>query len=141
MESLAQEGDPPFGNSEETILATMRDMVKEEVQKACEKLPSGNAATGGASGDSSQLKKEIKAQLQEALKAVLPELVKRFRLEIEKHIPASGENGSGEAAPDLRAMINSTEMKEALEERFRSMLLFLKQEVIPKAIQKSQVAT
>jgi hypothetical protein len=60
--------------------------------------------------------------------------VKRLRGEIEKRIQ-SGEGGVGStAAVSIKAVVSSSELKEVLEERFRTMLAYLKQEVIPLAI-------
>ncbi len=75
---------------------------------------------------------EIRKQLEDAFQGVLPGLVKRLRGEIEKRIQ-TGETGSGVS---VAAVIGSSELKEVLEERFRTMLAYLKQEVIPLAIRQ-----
>lgn len=130
---------------------TIRESVRAEVRDAIdlgaleERLRSelgSHAAVGGEPGDPAQVildraseifaqepvKAAINTMIQEALQAVLPSLVKRFRTEMQK---AFTELGGGVNIEDV---VNSTEMKEMLEDRFRHMLLYLKQEVIPKAM-------
>ena len=81
---------------------------------------------------------EIRNQLEVAFQSVLPGLVKRLRGEIEKRI-ASGEaegGAGGGGGASIAEVVSSPELKEVLEERFRTMLAYLKQEVIPMAIRQ-----
>ena len=83
-----------------------------------------------------QFQQEIRRQLEDAFQGVLPGLVKRLRGEIEKRIQ-SGEAGTAAgsgSALTIKTVVSSSELKEVLEERFRTMLAYLKQEVIPLAI-------
>ncbi len=84
---------------------------------------------------SEEWKKQVNQMIQEALKGVLPTMVKRFRTEMEDAMGdlPSGSGGDG----DSSSVINSTQMKEMLEDRFRQMLLYLKTDVIPKAVKQS----
>lgn len=125
----------------ESVRAEVRDAI--DVGALEERLRSEIGTGGGAAeGDPAQVfldraseifaqepvKAAINTMIQDALQAVLPSLVKRFRTEMQK---AFTELGGGVNIEDV---VNSTEMKEMLEDRFRHMLLYLKQEVIPKAM-------
>jgi hypothetical protein len=83
-----------------------------------------------------QFQTEIRRQLEDAFQGVLPGLVKRLRGEIEKRIQGGEAGAPGSAAVSIRAVVTSSELKEVLEERFRTMLAYLKQEVIPMAIRQ-----
>jgi hypothetical protein len=83
-----------------------------------------------------QFQQEIRRQLEDAFQGVLPGLVKRLRGEIEKRIQSGESAGGGGAALTIKTVVSSSELKEVLEERFRTMLAYLKQEVIPLAIRQ-----
>jgi len=83
-----------------------------------------------------QFQQEIRRQLEDAFQGVLPGLVKRLRGEIEKRIQSGEAGGGAGAAVTIKAVVGSSELKEVLEERFRTMLAYLKQEVIPLAIRQ-----
>ena len=68
--------------------------------------------------------------MEKAFQTVLPQLIKRFKAEVEERFSGSGES------VDVDAMINSERMKELLDGRFRQMLLYIKQDVVPKAVQQ-----
>ncbi len=81
---------------------------------------------------------EIRKQLEEAFQGVLPGLVKRLRGEIEKRLQSGdvGGGGGGVGGASIMEVVRSNELKEVLEERFRTMLTYLQQDVIPSAIRK-----
>ena len=78
---------------------------------------------------------EIRKQLEEAFQGVLPGLVKRLRGEIEKRLQ-SGEVGGAGGGASIAQVVTSNELKEVLEERFRTMLTYLQSDVIPNAIRR-----
>lgn len=80
--------------------------------------------------------KIVNGKVTEALQAVLPTLVKRLREEVESVASGGGGGGGGGAPAGIESVVNSNEMKEMLEDRFRQMLLYLKQEVIPQAMKQ-----
>lgn len=136
-------------NFEEVFRATVRaeiqnalnlDSLKEELR---DELSSGASAGPCTESDLGSLFVEnaaevfaqepvraaINGMIQEALQSVLPSLVKRFRSEMQN---AFTDLGGG---VNIEEVVNSAEMKEMLEDRFRHMLMYLKQDIIPKAIQ------
>ena len=64
------------------------------------------------------------------------QILKRFRSEMEQAVSELPSSSGAGTPSDLQSVINSTEMKEMLEDRFRQMLLYLKTEVIPKAVKQ-----
>ena len=78
---------------------------------------------------------EIRKQLEEAFQGVLPGLVKRLRGEIEKRLQSGEVSGAGGGA-SIDQVVNSNELKQVLEERFRTMLTYLQSDVIPGAIRR-----
>lgn len=143
-----------------TLMETIRETAREEAKLAgnaiLTKLEEQASATGGGDGGdvvqalseragelfaSQSWRKELNGVIEGAFQTVLPQLVKRFRKEIEEQmskLPAA--SGDGSAAPaaaapaDVNSIIGSTEMKEMIDEKFRHMLLYMKQEVVPKAV-------
>jgi hypothetical protein len=77
----------------------------------------------------------VQGIIHAAFQEVLPSLVKRLREDIDQRLSGAGGGGGGGAS--ISEVVNSVQMKEMIDERFRSMLLYLKQEVIPKALQAS----
>ena len=141
-----------------SLMDTIKEAAREEAKLAGNALlskieeqgvPAGEGANGGdvvaALNDraaelfaSQSWRKELNAVIEGAFQTVLPQLVKRFRKEIEQQvskIPAGAEGEAAAAAPaDIDSIIGSVEMKEMIDEKFRHMLMYLKQEVIPKAV-------
>ncbi|MEM7165252.1 MAG: hypothetical protein AAF581_07295 [Planctomycetota bacterium] len=145
------------------LMDTIREAAREEAKlagnailaKIEEQLPAPGSGGGGDGQDvvqalseraselfqSQNWRKELNSVIEGAFQTVLPQLVKRFRKEIEEQmskLPAPAASADGEAvaaAPtDVNAVIASTEMKEMIDEKFRHMLMYLKTEVIPKAV-------
>ncbi|MCI0652188.1 MAG: hypothetical protein L0Z55_09925 [Planctomycetes bacterium] len=83
---------------------------------------------------SGALRTEINKALEESFKTLIPQLIQRFRQDIDQRVGSQGGGGGG--GTDVHAVVSSTELKEMLEERFRAMLLFIKQDVIPKELQR-----
>ncbi len=133
------EADP---NLKESILASVRQEFGEQIKAAAAGSQDPVQACIDRADElfaSEGFAAAVNAKIQEALQAVLPTMVKRFRSEIDQAI-ASGSSGGGEGGgpSNIDAIVNSTALKEMLEERFRSMLLYLKQDVIPKTVSQLQ---
>lgn len=144
----------------EEVTVAVRDSVDDSIANAVtelratiderlESLPAGGGGGGGGDGlteeqvialcpefcKQTEFQAEIRRQLEEAFQGVLPGLVKRLRGEIEKRIQ-TGEAGAPGGVLTMDQIVGSSELKEVLEERFRTMLAYLKQEVIPQVIQQ-----
>ena len=72
--------------------------------------------------------------MEKAFQTVLPQLIKRFKKEIDERLQEI-VGGGGAAGMDLGSLANSNELKEMLDGRFRQMMLYLKQEIIPKVVE------
>ncbi len=133
------------------VRASIDDTVSEAIAEIRATVAEG-AVGGGSGGPVSrddimahapeicahpEFQAEIRKQLEEAFQRVLPGLVKRLRGEIEKRLQ-SGEvtGGGGGGGASINDVVRSNELKEVLEERFRTMLTYLQQDVIPSAIRK-----
>ncbi len=81
-----------------------------------------------------EFQSEIRKQLESAFQGVLPGLVQRLRGEIEKKLQSGETPRATSGGSSVSEVVNSDELKELLEDRFRTMLTYLKQEVIPMAI-------
>lgn len=78
-------------------------------------------------------KHEVNSLIEAAFQSVVPQLVKRLQKMVDER-PARGAETAGVVDP--QSVVNSEAMKEMIEEKFRQMLLYLKQDVIPKTLQK-----
>ena len=78
---------------------------------------------------SAEFRSTINTLMEEAFQSVLPQLLKRLKQEIEHRV-------QNQPHVDFASLVNSEQMKEMLDGRFRQMMLFLKQDVIPKSIDK-----
>ncbi len=135
------------------LLSALRTVILEETGRAVGEVtaklesrlaetPRGSAQTPDLKklveeiGASSAFKDRINVSLEQGLRNVLPQIVQRMKQEIDDRLKGKGSGGNGSEAPGVKSVVNSIEMKEMLEDRFRTMLLYLKQEVIPKEIQR-----
>lgn len=114
----------------------LRAMVREEIDAVRSELGTGDGA--GEVNISELVETEefgahVNGCMEKAFQTVLPQLIKRFKAEVEERITGSSPSG---APVDADALINSERMKELLDGRFRQMLLYIKQDVVPKAVQQ-----
>ena len=137
MTTQSPEIEARLESASQLVLNGLRDLVSTEVQRVAndllKNLPKPESAAPAESVDLEQLRHELESSeaftdhinkcLQEGLKNIMPGLIKRLKPE---SVPV-----------DPTSIIASVEMKEMLEERFRQMLLYLKQEVIPKEVSKA----
>lgn len=138
---VRQEVTSSVGAAIEEAVAGAIAELKSTVEERIAAIPAGGGSISGEAFLAAapqlcalpQFQQEIRRQLEDAFQGVLPGLVKRLRGEIEKRIQ-SGEAGGGSGAVSIKAVVSSNELKEVLEERFRTMLAYLKQEVIPLAV-------
>ena len=77
---------------------------------------------------------EIRKQLESAFQGVLPGVVQRLRGALEKQLQSGEVSQATTGGSLVSEVLNSDELKELLEDRFRTMLTYLKQEVIPTAL-------
>lgn len=87
--------------------------------------------------DAPNWKLEFNRRLEGAFQTVLPQLIKRFKAEIDERLQQAQSSNSGGGELDFQKLANSEAMKEMLDDKFRHMLIYLRQEVIPKTIQKA----
>ncbi|MFN0057258.1 MAG: hypothetical protein ACKVX7_02275 [Planctomycetota bacterium] len=133
------------------VAGPLKTRVCEELRKEFSGVSSSGGKGGGAAVSAEEIvkicvqhaeqlfvspswQKAVQSIIQDALQNVLPGLIKRLREDIDKRLGEGGGAESGGGA-GISKVVNSAEMKEMIEERFRMMLLYLKQEVIPKAVQ------
>lgn len=149
MEQTAQTGvdEQQVEQAAAGLISLVRSVVREEL--AHFSTGSGDGGGGGGGGDpvlalcsrahelfeAPSWKEEFNQRLEGAFQTVLPQLIKRFKAEIDERL-ADAQSGGGEA--DYKRLANSEAMKEMMDDKFRQMLLYLKQEVIPKAVQQSK---
>ncbi len=143
--SNTQESQEQVQQSLNQLGDSLRAMVKEEVAAAL----SGQASSPESAGAnlspevlseslkdaapelfaSMEWKKEFNSLIESAFHTVLPQLIKRFKLEVDQRLK---EGGGGSV--DVNDLVSSTEFKEHIDEKFRHMVLYIKQDVIPKAL-------
>lgn len=143
----------PQGSSAD-LMDALKALIQEETSRALaevtKKLDARAAETPrGATPDIKKLVDEIvgsatfrdrvNGSLEQGLRNVLPQIVQRMKQEIEDRLKT--KPGGGSESVSVKTVVNSIEMKEMLEDRFRTMLLYLKQEVIPKELQRLGVQT
>ena len=113
----------------------LRAMVREEVAAMRVELETsgfgGSELSIAAIIEAEEFKAHVNGCMEKAFQTVLPQLIKRFKAEVEERISSAGAGGG-----DADSTINSERMKELLDGRFRQMLLYIKQDVVPKAVQQ-----
>jgi hypothetical protein len=135
----------------------LQKAVEEAARQAVQHLAPASRPTGGGPEAATDIRKTV----SEAVTSVLLETSLLDRL-IERHLKSKAVAGAGEAAQanpkdpskpgrdhaatpvqgdlrlliqsEMKAFLTSQELKELLDEKFRSITLYLKNEVIPKAI-------
>lgn len=121
------------------LLETIRAVVQAETSAVETRLAAKlNAAP--VAGDSQEFKNEVNACMEKAFQTVLPQLIKRFKEEIDERLKEVVGSSVAASGLDLGSLANSDELKEMLDGRFRQMMLYLKQDIIPKVVE-SKLAT
>ena len=113
----------------------IRTMVREEIEAVrydLEAPVAGEPMDVATLLETDEFKAYVNGCMEKAFQTVLPQLIKRFKAEVEERL--SGATGQ---SVDVDGMINSERMKELLDGRFRQMLLYIKQDVVPKAVQQN----
>ena len=120
------------------LVAVIRAVVKEELASVETRIADAGAGGGSVSTDellkSPAFSKGVNDCMEKAFQTVLPQLIKRFKDEVEERFQDFNKGGGGTGNVDVKSLANSEAMKEMLDGRFRQMLLYLKQDIIPKAI-------
>ena len=132
-------------NSPDALVHSLKAFVRSEVQACLGEANSSSSGKSGGSGKggvdvkkltadllaSAELTNHINNCLEQGLRNVIPQLIQRLKTEA-----GSGGEGGSAGPRDIQSVVNSVEMKEMLEDQFRTMLLYLKQDVIPKELAK-----
>ena len=109
------------------LAETIRAVVREELARLAGEDGS-SPTTVAAVIASPELHKQVNAHMEAAFQTVLPQLIKRFKKEVEERLQTVGGTVNAEA------IAGSEKLKELLDARFRQMVLYLKQDVIPRSI-------
>ncbi|MGE3165262.1 MAG: hypothetical protein AB7O52_10180 [Planctomycetota bacterium] len=124
---------PPGAKPGGEVADLVRSIVREELANLAGTLDE----KAGELFDAPNWRHEFNRRLEGAFQTVLPQLIKRFKAEIDERLQQAQASGSGGGELDFQKFANSDAMKEMLDDKFRHMLIYLRQDVIPKTIQKT----
>ncbi len=149
------------------LQGALQKAVEEAARQAVQHIASASRPTGGGQDAATDIRKTVSEAVTSVLleTSLLDRLIERHLKSspAAKAVAAAGESAQANpkdpskpgrdhvATPvqgdlraliqsEMRAFLTSQELKELLDEKFRSITLYLKNEVIPKAIRSLQKA-